>query len=74
MTRGMSVGGVPEEVDPLMQIAAYLEVVREKVDLGRACPCCGWYRENVNDPLWGGFERDGMFFTVCPKCGADWPD
>ena len=72
--RGMSVSGVPEEVDPLWQIVAYLDVVAEAAQLGRACPCCGWRPENPTDPLWGGFERDGMFFTVCPKCGADWPD
>jgi len=36
------------------------------------CPECGY--SPPEGELFGGFERDGMMFTVCPKCGADWPD
>lgn len=37
------------------------------------CPECG-YSPQSEFEMFGGFERDGMMFTVCPKCGADWPD
>lgn len=38
------------------------------------CPMCGYRPVEADDRLFGGFERDGMVFTVCPQCGADWPD
>jgi len=38
------------------------------------CPRCGYSPHSEFDLAFGGFERDDMMFTVCPKCGADWPD
>lgn len=38
------------------------------------CPQCGYRPTEADDALFGGFEHNGIMFTVCPSCGADWPD
>ncbi len=48
--------------------------LQQALRAGRVCPRCGWFREREDDPLWGCMERDGLTFSVCPQCGADWPD
>ena len=47
----------------------------DEQDGGQACPSCG-YRLRFSDAYFFGWRRgpEGLVYTICPRCGADWPD
>ncbi len=65
---------VPEVLGKMQRLAERFAALQEALKSGRVCPQCGWFREREEDPLWGCVERDGLTFSVCPRCGLDWPD
>lgn len=69
----VGLGRVVEE-DGLEVLAGLSAGLAEVAKCGLACPSCGWRRTRESDPFFGGFERDGLMFQVCPRCGADWPE
>ena len=67
----------PEEVLVYLPqvIGDLLDLANEDEETGQACPSCG-YRARPSDERFFGWRRgpEGLVYTICPRCGADWPD
>jgi ribosomal protein S27AE len=58
-------------------IGDILDLAEEDEDdkAGQTCPNCG-FQLLASDGYFFGWRRsrEGIVYTICPRCGADWPD
>lgn len=38
------------------------------------CPACGYHPGDDGACFGARCDDSGLTYTVCPECGADWPD
>jgi hypothetical protein len=58
----------------LERLVAALRQPAEDCPAGQptTCPHCAYTLQGKE--TWGYRESQGLEFTICPRCGGDWPD